>query len=369
MRKLYKCIAAVLCLSLTSGCSGGSIYSNYRETEQLMVVQSMGFDRTDGGYGVSVSSGSDADITRMSAEAESITLAEQRMQDFSAAEELFYAHTNYIVIGSDAAKAGISHYLDFIGRSTQMRLDTPLFVVTNGRASKLILGSGNEAYDATDVLGSLHRNLTQTGELRIFTAGEVTAQLCKYGGALICAVKITEAGESLYEKDSGLTALPAGYAVIVGDEMAGQIDLDDAIAVGILQNKSGPLRLEICGTALQLDDCDLTYTPITENGALSAVRIDLVLHTALLEKGDVDAEALESALENDMKKRLSYVLNLEKSLGCDFLGLGGILEAQYPLALWGMGGSLGELLPELNFIINVSAELDRSFDADREDTA
>ncbi len=374
MKRIFKCIVPLLCLSLLSGCSSGSIYSNYRETEQLMVVQTMGFDRSDKGFTVSVSTGGGDKITRMAAEAGSITLAEQKMQDYSAAEEIFYAHTGYIAIGENAAKTGLSHYLDFIGRSTQMRMDTPLFIVSRGSASELVLGSGNEEYDATDVLKSLERNVKKRGDLRIFTAGEVTAQLDRNGSALICAVKCVKAKESLYDSEDELTARPDGYAIIKDKKMIGQISYHDSLAVGLLQNEAGPCRLTVStekgSAALQLDDCECKIEPVTENGSLSALRIDAELHTALFERGEeLKLEDVRKALEEDIKLRFENVLSLSKLTGCDFLQLGSILETHNPLSMSGMGQDFQEMLPHVYFIINVSAEIDRSFDAEKEASA
>lgn len=374
MKRLFKCIAAALCLSLLTGCSSGSIYSNYRETEQLMVVQTMGFDKAPKGFSVSVSAGGEEKITRMAAEAESISLAEQIMQDYSAAEEIFYAHTSYIAIGEEAAKSGLSHYLDFIGRSTQMRMDTPLFIVAGGRASELVLGSGNEEYDATDVLKSLERNVKKRGDLQIFTAGEVTAQLDRNGAALICAVRCVQAKDSLYDSQDELTAIPDGYAVIKGKKMIGQISYHDALAVGLLQNKAGPCRLTVStkdgNAALQLDDCKCTIEPVYEDGKLSGLSVDVKLRTAMLERGEtINLEDVTAALKKDIKLRLVNVLNLSKLTGCDFLQLGSSLEAKHPFSAVGMGQDFQDALPDIYYIINVSAEIDRSFDADREENA
>ena len=91
-----KLTAAVLALSLLalSGCSGGSIYSNYREIEQLVVIQTMGFDAAGDGVGLSISSGNTGGsggsgkdgskpqtTLRMSAEAGSLTVARETIQD------------------------------------------------------------------------------------------------------------------------------------------------------------------------------------------------------------------------------------------------------------------------------------------------
>ncbi|MDO4816728.1 MAG: Ger(x)C family spore germination C-terminal domain-containing protein [Bacillota bacterium] len=373
-RVLYKCIGAVLCLSLLAGCSSGSIYSNYRETEQLMVVQTMGFDESPKGFSVSVSTGGEEKITRMAAEAESITLAEQKMQDYSAAEEIFYAHTSYIAIGESAARSGLSHYMDFIGRSTQMRMDTPLFVVTGGNASELVLGSGNEEYDATDVLKSLERNISRRGDLQIFTAGEVAAQLDRNGSALICAVRCVQAKDSLYGSQEELTAVPDGYAVIKDRKMIGRISYHDALAVGIIQNKAGPCRLTVSSdegnAALQLDDCICRLEPVYENGELRGLSVDVKLRTALLERGDaVNLDAVAATLKKDIGLRLENVLKLSKLTGCDFLQLCSRLQVKQPFSSGEIQGEFQELLPHIYYIINVSAEIDRSFDADREENA
>ena len=98
-----------------------------------------------------------AGVARLAAEAPSFSLAEEKMQDYSAREDLFFAHTAYIAIGGASAKESLKPFLDYIERSTDLRLDIPLFVVTNGTASELVLGAGGETYDATSVLRSLER--------------------------------------------------------------------------------------------------------------------------------------------------------------------------------------------------------------------
>ena len=55
MRKLIAILCALGVAVLSAGCSGGSIYSNYRDIAELMIVQTLGFDSMpDGGVTVSV---------------------------------------------------------------------------------------------------------------------------------------------------------------------------------------------------------------------------------------------------------------------------------------------------------------------------
>ena len=372
MKRIFKCMIPLLCLSLVTGCSGG-IYTNYRELDELMIVQTMGFDSAKDGFTVSATTGKGASesakIMRMSAQAESITLAEQIMQDYSAAEEIFYAHVNYIVLGAEAAKSDLTHCLDFIRRSPQMRPDTPLFAVTNGSAAELILGSGGEDYDATDTLRSLERNLERRGDCRVFSAKEVIAASDRNGSALICAVKTVDAGNSLQDAEDELTALPDGYVIIKNHRSIGQISYSDALAVSLIQNKAGPARLtaNADGESLtvQLESCECALEPVMKNGRLGAVKLDLKIEASLPESGgNFDPEKANSVLAKEIKTRLQNVLTMEKRSSCDFLQLGGILETSKPFEMAGMGRDFQNLLPNISFIVNVKAEVHRSFDTD-----
>lgn len=374
MKSVYiKCIAALLCLTLLTGCSGGSIYSNYREIEQLMIVQTMGFDLAPAGYTVSVSTGGASKPVRMAAEAGSISLAENKLQDYSAAEQIFYSQVSYIAIGETAAKEGIGHYLDFVERAAQIRLDTPLFIVTGDSASKLVLGSGNEEYDATNVLKSLERNLELRGDSRIFSARDVISDLDRSGAALICAVRCVKADEALYEAEDALTALPDGYAVIKDGKMIGQISYRDAVAVSILQNKIGPCRFtaktESGSAAVQLEKCEAKIEPVFQGSTLRALRIDVNVDAAQLEGGGAELNEIKDILEKGLRTHINNVLNLSKLSSCDFLQLGSILEKKQPVTMAGMGENFYKLLPDIEFELRLTAEIDRSFDSDMEGKA
>ena len=255
--KIFRIAAVLVLAALLTGCSGGSIYSNYRELEQLMVIQTMGFDWAESGVRLSASSGSDsagggggsesgaeqsgsAGVARLAAEAPSFSLAEEKMQDYSAREDLFFAHTAYIAIGGASAKESLKPFLDYIERSTDLRLDIPLFVVTNGTASELVLGAGGETYDATSVLRSLERNIILRGDGVIFSAAEVVSSLDENGCALITAIKSVKADKAVKEaKAAELTAIPDGFAVIKNGRAVGSVPVDCAKGVNVLQNKVG----------------------------------------------------------------------------------------------------------------------------------
>lgn len=384
--KLTRIIAVVCLAALLSGCSGGSVYSNYREIEQLMVIQTMGFDYAKSGVRLSASSGSDsaggggggnakggeqggsAQVARLSAEAESFSLAKERMQDYSAREDLYFAHTSYIAVGGESAKKSVMPFLDYIERSAELRLDIPLFVVTNGAASELVLGAGGESYDATSVLRSLERNLTLRGDGVIYNAAQIVTALDTNGCALISAVKAVKADESVKEaKQSELTAIPDGYTVIKNGKAVGSIPIEYARGVNILQNKVGPssVELDTDGTraTVQLDKCSCDINPVFDGEHLAGLEIQITLTAALSETADsIETQKLSRALANTAKLWVTKVLGISQSLECDFLQLGSVLERKEPERLAGMSSDLSESLPSIYYNVGVEAEVNRSFD-------
>lgn len=347
MKKLL-CIISAASLLLLSGCSGGSIYTNYREVEQLMVIQTMGFDRSSDGITLSVSTGnsgggtsSDSSTARMSATAKTISLAQDALRDYSASEELFFAHTSYIAIGEDTAKAGLAPYLDYISQSVSLREGTPIFIIVGADAKTLVLGAGGKDYDATNVLKSLERNIKLRGDLQIFSAANILADLNRRGACLVTAIKCTNAKNVIEDAaDDELTAIPAGYAVIKDGKMVGILGLDTARGVSILQNKLKSCYTELSvdgqNTAVLMDKCDCEIDSEKRE-------ISIKLSATLAEtKGEVQIERLNLALENAAEKWVKAALDATEIYGCDFIGI--------------------EKPDYASYNINVSAEVGRSFD-------
>ena len=388
MKKLISIICAASLL-LLSGCSGGSIYTNYREVEQLMVIQTIGFDKDARGVTLSVSTGNsgggtsssdsssgdssssgagNAKTSRMSVTADTISLAQEKLRDYSASEELFFAHTSYIAIGEDTARENIIPYIIYIGRSTALREDTPIFIIAGETAKTLVLGAGGESYDATNVLKSLERNLENRGDCQIFSASDVTAALNQRDACLITAVKCSRASEVLEDaKDDELTALPAGYAVVSDGRMLGTLDENCARGVSILQNKlkSAFVGVEVEGepVALLLENCNCEIKPKLRGEKVTSLDIKIEINSAMAEAdGEPPLDKINRALEAEASKWVKAAMDAELKYGCDFLGLGSILERQKPVKLKGLSGSFADCLGELTYNINVKAEVVRAFD-------
>ena len=157
--EIFKALLVLaLALSGLSGCSR-ALLGNYRNIEELQVIQTLGLDGREGGVFVSFSTGRDAsgrEVVRMGAEGESISGAMQTLQGYSVSGELFFSNTGYILLGEEAARDAGS-CLDYIERASEIRLDTPLFVVRGAEAGPLVTAGGGEDGDITEIMSSLER--------------------------------------------------------------------------------------------------------------------------------------------------------------------------------------------------------------------
>ncbi len=193
-------------LLLLSGC-------RVRDTARLRSVETLGVDYADGGYTLSVSTGEGTDELpglQLSASGESLEKAMIALEAKAEGQELFYAHTRYVVLGEDAAPA-LSGLLDRFERAPELRMALPLFCF-RGKAEELVTDQDKEV---GGLLRSLERSAEESGVCHIYTLLECDRFLREEGYALCPATD----GEAL-----------TGYALMGGD---GIIYSSAEAAVGI----------------------------------------------------------------------------------------------------------------------------------------
>jgi spore germination protein KC len=376
--RLYLALLSACTLLCLTGCnSSGTIYTNYREVEQLQLIQTLGIDKQEEELTLSISSGAGLDGTSptlMSAGSTSIVGAMNRLQDYASSEELFYAHAKYVLIGEEAAKSGLAGYLDFIERDAQMQLSIALFIVREQTARELIASSGAGETDITDVLSSLERDIRLRGESLPFSCREIARSLAENGSALICAVGCVPTEDFVFSESGEMTALPAGYAVIKDGGLCGYIDSNISQGVNILLGKAGignvSLPTEAGGlVTLEFDEVNAKYTPgWGADGTPEKLRMDVTLTTAILELDKVAAEAegtevgtLDDELNDLIRALVTEVLETSRDLQADFLGLGTVFKRDNPLR-FAQIEDWPAVLGELEFEVQVDGKIQRTFD-------
>lgn len=398
----------IICMLLSlSGCSG--IYSNFRELERLLVIQTMGIDFAEEGVGISLASGAKSDGSspvRLFSTGVSVTSAVAHILSYSQEQELFLSHTSHVVLGEEAAKNGINGYLSYICRSPNLRTDIPLYIVKGGTAQEAVMQVGDGSKGISEVLEAVRANVDERGDSKAFSASDLLRDLERNGSGLVCAIECSPSiqeggtkqeggsgsfsgtdsaespdstggsgsGEEKQEKQA-LTAAAVGYGVIRGDRLCAYIDKEQAIGVGLLLNIVGISDIVVkdryaTPVTLELDQGSSEIKPVwAEDGSLEMLDIQIKAAANIAEIGggghfsEPDYEDyLTAQLETAVSERVSSVIQLSKTLQADFLGLGNIVEMDDAEKYRALGGDFASLLPGLTVRISVSGQIKHTND-------
>ena len=402
-------------------CGCGSLYANYREVEQLRVMQTLGIDRAPGGVTVTLAAAADpgGEVPLcFSGTGESVSAAVESARLHAVEEDLFTGHLKHILIGEEAARQSIDPFLSYICRSPDARMDMPLFVLQGGSAREAMQAAGNEEKGVAEVLQGAQSKLdTQMGG-HVFTAAEVLRACARSGSALICVLQYAPAaeaeapgsGESESEEGEDSqseeaapaagetaegkqeaaspddapgeeaeeapykTAAAGSYAVIKDGKLCEFIGREAALGVHFLSNHVGVRDIVVrdrfgAPVTLEINRGSTRLRPLwAEDGSLRGIEVYATVSAALLETGSSALSSVESAdyltgqLEAAVSEQISAVLWLSRQLEADFLGLGDRIEQASPLEYHRLKPNLGELLPKLELSIAVRGELSHSHD-------
>lgn len=385
------CVILALASALTlTGCT--SVYSNFKEIEQLLVIQDMGLDKQGGGVLLSLCSASDESTgnvpKRLYGTGDSITTALEHIYNYSFEDILFCSHISHVLIGEKAAESGIEDYLSYICRSPIMRLDIPLFIVKGSTAQDAVLKVGDGNRGIVEIMDSVEMSVGRLGNSSLYTAAETVRNLDRCGSSLICAVELAEPLESssgtltadeassAQDEDSGsLTAVVYGYAVIRDGKLCKFLDRDEAIAVGFLTNKVGLTNVTVRDrhgslVVLELDSGSSSVKPVwSDTGELTGLNIAVDVRASLVEvSGSSDTRSAEytdhitAQLEALISDYVSRVMLTSRELRSDFLCLAQAVERDDPSAFRMLPQNFPDLLPSLELQISVSGQLTHTND-------
>lgn len=333
-----------VCILLT-GCSNP--FADYRETEHLLVIQTMGIDRESGGVRLSLAASSEGvgNAPRvLAASGETVAEAMERIYDYSFEDEVFCYNVKNVLIGESAAEEGIEEFLGFICRSPEMRLDVPVFIVKGRSAEQIITGAGDDERGISDIMQSVQQKLKRRGGTP-FTGVDILRSLKRGGSALVCALSLDEASEEVPEdkeektsgqsggestgqsggdtagqngtdtagqsggedksilpspaaeseppaapeaNEQGMTAASAGYAVIRDGKLCKYIDVREAVAADMLLNRSGVHEIEVndlygSRVTLEVTNASSSFSPRWDGDTLTGQEVHISAQYSVLE--------------------------------------------------------------------------------------
>ena len=366
--RLLRFLAAALALAMLTGCSGRWVYSDYREIDQMELIQVLGMDEEGGEITVTASAGGPGEPVVLRSTSVSISRAMRQMQDYTARKYIFFGHTAHLLLGEKAAEQGVGKFLEHMEHSAEMRLNTVLYVVRGGTAQEAVSSVEKEGEGAAELLTSLEKDVQLLSESHVFTCGETAEMLAEQGCCLAAAVSPVRQEDILSEEDPVILAAE-GYAILTEGKLAGYLDPNLARGANLLMDLGGEDILEVpdgkgSWAALRLIGSRVRYLPEFRKGELVSLQIRVELDCSLDELrspgGAGDGESLERLKEGAERlelERVCRVLERSRSLGADFCGIGQRVRAVYPLAFDGMTASWAERFPELPLEAEVSCRV------------
>ncbi len=287
---------------LLTGCS--SVWAEARAIDTLVQVETVGLDPSESGVALSICAASPE--TRETVSGGSIRLAMDAMQQRTGSAELFYAHAKYLLLGQGA---DIPAALDFVARSSDMRLRTPVVLLKNASAAEATQLGGKDI-DVTAMLTALREDMDQHGSGHAYTCGEALRKLSTSGCALLAAAELRDG-----------TLQEAGYGILKDGIRVGWIEPEDAAAVHLLMS----LR---CRSDILLPE-GVTVTMENSRCRISDGNVALTLWAELSENGggiDITADGvrrtLEKALSEQVLAQIRRVLAQSRRLDADLFGVG-----------------------------------------------
>ena len=364
-------LALTICiLSTQTGCSlSTGLYSNFRSIEHLQIVGTLGLDAAEGGVRLSASGGAPSNGDKPAVfqnSARDLISAMDALQDLSDNAQLFFAHTQHIVLGHEAAEQGIRTLLDFVARDVHLRLGTELFVLREGDAGKLLRDCGEQG-GISETLDTIRRETSVSGASHVYNFRSTVVALEEYGAALICALRTQDAQDKRYPESEAPAVSADGYGILKGAKLVGFIDGREAEAASLLHGHLGNVSRMVSDGAdgtvsleISRAEADIHLVSDESSAASPVLEIRARLGAGVTEKSSgrtelVDEEMLDlfsSQLAAQFEQDIVSAVALSQKLDADFLALG------KPLRLAGVQAALRDVTVR----VSVEAVIDHSYE-------
>lgn len=359
--KLLRLLAAYMAISLVlTGCW------NSRELNDLAIVSGIGIDKLEGkdGYRVTfqiINPSSTAQTAGVASDQPPIVVISAsdrtvfgalRKASRRATRQLFFAHTQLVIIGEPLARSGITTLFDIFERSHELRLNSAVLIAKDtDAASVLKLLTTLESLPSMGLLKKAQNTSRVWGENRRIDIFEVITGITGENDFTINGVQILGSAEE-GKKKSGLElseplagSIMSGLAVFKDGRLINWLEGPEARGTQWVLNKLIETTVNIESTEQEED--------IAVNVILSrtAVKVDIrdgkpVFHVHIREEGIVsetgefvdlskreELEKLEKEFAEHTAAEVKLAVNAAQGMKTDIFNFGNELKRTHP-DLW-----------------------------------
>ena len=342
LRVIGATLLIIICM-LLSGCGA---LGRFPPVESLRLVEVLSYDAPTR-LGAAAEATEEAPALGLSAAAWSIPAAAEALAERSDRGSLLLAHTGFVLLGPEAAEAGIGPLLDWAERDSLLRLDAELLLLDVPAAE--LMDRVGEDFDLVAAVRSVRDEARAGADGPIPDLRETALALSERGSAAVLLLHCS------LPEDGPPELTPGGCGILKDGRLCGTLDRKQSQLLALLLGCGGsPLR-ELPEAVLRLQ----------AKGGLrpqEAGRAELAFtaEAAVVQAGTTtDAETLSAALESELRLELAELMEALRAMDADVLGLRRAWERR------GLTDLPADWLAAVDFSYAVRVLADRGADWDR----
>ncbi len=352
MRKLMLMLAQCL---LLAGCTG---LPQPREMGEMALLRTIGVDGGGAEVTLTVSTGQRASGVEgqkegalvLSGAGESLSSAAFDLRQKSDSY-VFFGYVDKLLLGNDPGR--ISDVLGWFARDGELGLGAKVWLLRGTSAGQAVEAGGEAGVERRLSALELDGKLGAGPMTR--TAGEV------YGGLLDRNCTFLPALTAEAE------LLPAGYAVVRGEEVVGFLEEDAARGLELLTERPMAEIIEVSlpenRVSLRLTGAQLDCKPVYQEGVLQTLklrsRVELDLEQWRREPTASEREAIARAAREILGKKMEQALGQLRDWQTDCIGIGSRVGIAAPWAWEDLEESWPQIFSEVAYQLEVTVALGR----------
>lgn len=378
-------LSACLILTLTfllTGCK--TFFPLKDEIDKILIVRTVGIDKiAEDRISLTISAriikrggktegGGGAGLEVITFEGRTIFEAIRKFHTYSD-KRVFWAHTDYILLGEETARENILFYLDLFLRDHETRLTAKLVIVRGSTAYKAIAQTNTPQYYIADRLENLFENakyVSYSDEVDLVDAANLFDS--KISGTLLPYITLVQHTER-EETENVLDVKLEGFAVFRQNSLTAFFPEELGRGVNWIRGKTNntvlvleddqkmPITMEVIKGSSKI-------LPHYENGRFS-VEVQINVNSNIAEYLGKDnifvrpkVQELNRQQEELVKKETEAVLKLSKDLRTDVLGIGQAVYRKYPVKFRRLiGRNWPEIYPDIPVSVEVNSVIRRTY--------
>ncbi|MDR2356688.1 MAG: Ger(x)C family spore germination protein [Oscillospiraceae bacterium] len=375
--------AVILASALCAGCSRG-FFPQMSDIERFEIIRVIGVDadaKDAGNVEITLLAGkpepeSGAEQERagmayaLASESAPTALEAINILNMRADRRQHLGYIDYYIVGEAAARDGIAKYTDFLMRDHETRFSSRVHIARDTSARELMAlfhSSGENLEDALDNMAETANVMSNTTPTRVI---DMMNMLDDRAAAVLPAIRPhLESGG-----DSRFSLIPAGYAVLDGDELTGFIEPEYARGYNFLTNrvKSCPVSVENARGARAGFEVVSEDTRVSArfdgNGIPTEVKYQTRVRANIAEQhsgADIFTpqarREFSAGISDVVRSEMESVVRRSLELKLDCARLGESLRMAYPSKWRKTESRWREIYPSLNISVEVETEIMRVY--------